>query len=51
MTYYDPGGDPSKFASVVGFLQSTPNEVVENNGTFYAVASSEFGATDVVMSP
>jgi hypothetical protein len=35
----------------IGFAKSTPDEVVENNGTFYDVISSEFGGTDFAESP
>jgi len=51
ITYYGPGANISNFESVIGFAQSTPNEVVENNGTFYDVISSESGGTDFAESP
>jgi hypothetical protein len=51
ITYYGPDGNPNKFERVIRFAQSTPNEVVENNGTFYDVMSSEEGNTDFADSP
>jgi hypothetical protein len=40
ITYLGPGADPSEFKSAIGFPESTPNDVTEDNGTFYYTLSS-----------
>lgn len=51
ITYLGLGADPSKFESVFGFAEATPNEVTEDNGTFYDGVVESFGDNPVAASP